>query len=310
MKDEGIEFRCGVAVGDDVSFEDLKAECDALIVAVGATVARDLPIPGRQLNGVMFAMEFLTKNTQSLMDSNLEDGNYVSAKGKKVIVIGGGDTGNDCIGTSVRHGATSVINFELLQRPPATRAPDNPWPQWPRTFKIDYGHAEVQAHFGYDPRQFAILSKVFVDDGNGNVKGIRTVRLDWHKNEKGQWTNSEVPDSEEFFPADLVFLSMGFLGPDDCTKGLGLKRDGRTNIQTPQGSYATSVKGVFAAGDCRRGQSLIVWGIQEGRQCAREVDEFLMQTTRLPGNGGIQVRSLKSIESPLPPVSRMQTVEA
>jgi glutamate synthase (NADPH/NADH) len=173
MKDEGIEFRCGVAVGDDVTFEDLKAECDALIVAVGATVARDLPIPGRQLNGVMFAMEFLTKNTQSLMESNLEDGNYVSAKGKKVIVIGGGDTGNDCIGTSVRHGATSVVNFELLQRPPATRAPDNPWPQWPRTFKIDYGHAEVQAHFGYDPRQFAILSKEFVSDGAGNVKGIR-----------------------------------------------------------------------------------------------------------------------------------------
>jgi glutamate synthase (NADPH/NADH) len=173
MKDEGIEFKCGVAVGDDVTYEDLKAECDALIVAVGATVPRDLPIPGRDLNGVMYAMEFLTKNTQSLVDSNLADGNYISAKGKKVIVIGGGDTGNDCIGTSVRHGAVSVVNFELLQRPPATRAPDNPWPQWPRTFKIDYGHAEVQAHFGYDPRQFAILSKEFVSDGGGNLKGIR-----------------------------------------------------------------------------------------------------------------------------------------
>jgi NADPH-dependent glutamate synthase beta subunit-like oxidoreductase len=173
MQDEGIQFKCSVAVGTDVSYEDLKAESDAVIVAVGATVPRDLKIPGRELNGVKFAMEFLTKNTQSLMDSNLQDGNYVSAKGKKVIVIGGGDTGNDCIGTSVRHGATSVINFELLPRPPATRAPDNPWPQWPRIFRIDYGHAEVQAHFGYDPRQFSILSKEFVGDESGNLKGIK-----------------------------------------------------------------------------------------------------------------------------------------
>lgn len=175
MRAEGIEFKCGISVGHDVSYEDLRAQSDALIVAVGATVPRDLPIPGRSLNGIMFAMEFLTKNTQSLVNSNLEDGNYISAKGKKVIVIGGGDTGNDCIGTSVRHGASSVINFELLPRPPATRAPDNPWPQWPRTFKIDYGHAEVQAHFGYDPRQFSILSKEFVSDGNGNVKGIKVL---------------------------------------------------------------------------------------------------------------------------------------
>jgi len=175
MQDEGIQFKCGITVGTDVSYEQLKAESDALIVAVGATVPRDLKIPGRELNGVMFAMEFLTKNTQSLLDSNLQDGNYVSAKGKKVIVIGGGDTGNDCIGTSVRHGAASVVNFELLQQPPATRAPDNPWPQWPRTFKIDYGHAEVQAHFGYDPRQFSILSKEFVGDGDGNVKGINVL---------------------------------------------------------------------------------------------------------------------------------------
>ena len=258
MTAEGIEFRTGVAIGEDIQLSQLKSESDVVILATGATVPRDLPIPNRNLNGIDFAMTFLHANTKDLLDSGLKDGKYISAKDKHVVVIGGGDTGNDCIGTAVRHGAKSVVNFELLPAPPSERARDNPWPQWPKVFRVDYGHSEVQAKYGKDPREYCVMSKDFVDDGNGNVKGINTVRVEWQRSPRGGWDMKQVEGSEQFFPADMVLLSMGFLGPED--KALGdLERDGRKNVKTAPGHYSTSEPGVFAAGDCRRGQSLIVW---------------------------------------------------
>ena len=260
MAAEGIKFQPSTFVGEgDITLDSLRGENDAVVIATGATVARDLPIPNRSLEGVHFAMEFLHKNTKSLLDSELENGAYISAKGKHVVVIGGGDTGNDCIGTSVRHGAKSVTNFELLPQPPPERAGDNPWPQWPRIYRVDYGHAEVKTHMGKDPREYCVMSKEFVDDGSGKVKGINTVRVEWTKSATGGWDMKQQEGSEQFFPADLVLLSMGFLGPEDRILDGKVEKDGRKNIKTPPGHYSTNVSGVFAAGDCRRGQSLIVW---------------------------------------------------
>lgn len=280
LRAEGIEFVTDAHVGVNVDVNELREKNDALVLACGATRPRDLTIPGRELKGVHFAMEFLLQNTKSLLDSNHADGHYISAKGKRVIVVGGGDTGTDCIGTSMRHGCTSLVNFELLPQPPAERAPDNPWPQWPRIYRVDYGHAEVAARFGDDPREFSIMSKEFVDDGAGNVAGIKTVRVDW-KQENGRWNMTEVPGSEHVFEADLVFLSMGFLGPEDTLiPHLGLEMDERPNgwsiFKAEYGRYATNVDGIFAAGDCRRGQSLIVWAIHEGREAAKAVDAYVL----------------------------------
>jgi len=295
MAAEGIIFKHGIHVGEDVQLMDLKAENDAVVIATGATVARDLPIKNRNLEGIHFAMQFLHKNTKSLLDSELSDGEYISAKGKNVVVIGGGDTGNDCIGTSVRHGAKSVVNFELLPQPAPERARDNPWPQWPRIYRVDYGHTEVKQHMGKDPREFCVMSEDFVDDGTGKVKGINTIRVEWTKSATGGWDMKKVEGSQQFFPAELVLLSMGFLGPEDRVLGDDIEKDGRKNVKTPPGKYHTNVEGVFAAGDCRRGQSLIVWGINEGRQAAREVDLYLEKCTSLPVTGGIVKRTAVEI---------------
>ena len=261
MGAEGVKYVTGCAVGPDgdVSLESLRKDNDAVVIATGATVARDLKIPNRELDGIHFAMQFLHKNTKALLDSGLsEDDAYISAKGKHVVVIGGGDTGNDCIGTSVRHGAKSVTNFELLPQPPAERARNNPWPQWPRIYRVDYGHSEVKTHYGEDPRQYCVMSKDFVGK-DGKVTGINTHRVKWTERSTGGWDMAPIEGSEEFFPADLVLLSMGFLGPEDRLLGEMVELDARKNIKTPPGKYNTNVPGVFAAGDCRRGQSLIVW---------------------------------------------------
>ncbi|KAF9086825.1 glutamate synthase [NADH] [Mortierella sp. GBA35] len=296
MAAEGINFVPNAHVGVTTDVNDIRSQNDALILATGATWPRDLPIANRNLDGIHFAMEFLQLNTQSLLDSELNDGKYISAKGKHVVVIGGGDTGCDCIATSLRHGAASIVNFELLPQPPATRAKDNPWPQFPRVFKQDYGHSEVQSHFGKDPREYSIVTKEFVSDGNGKVKGLNTIRVEWTQDASGRWSMKEMAGTEQYFQADLVLLSMGFMGPEaELLKAVGVKLDGRSNIETPKSSYHTSVSNVFAAGDARRGQSLIVWGINEGRQCAREVDEYLVGNTLLPVTGGLQQRSLKSL---------------
>ncbi len=283
LRAEGVEFVTGVHVGVDVDARELLEKNDALLLACGATKPRDLPIPGRELDGIHFAMEFLHKNTKSLLDSGLTDGEYITARDRDVIVIGGGDTGTDCIGTSMRHGCRSLINFELLPRPPESRAPDNPWPQWPRIYRVDYGHEEVAAKFGSDPRRFAIMSKEFIDDGNGRVAGIRTVELEWSKDESGRWNMDEIPGSEKEWKADLILLAMGFLGPEQTiVPQLDLEVDERSNFRAEAGRHATSIDGVFAAGDCRRGQSLVVWAIREGREAAREIDRYMMGSTTLP----------------------------
>lgn len=293
MAAEGITFVPNAHVGVDVDVDELRSECDAVVVCTGATWPRDLKIPNRDADGIHFAMEFLQLNTKSLLDSELQDGGYINAKGKDVIVIGGGDTGNDCIGTAMRHGARSVTNFELLPKPPVARGRDNPWPQWPRIFRTDYGHTEVAAHFGNDPREYSISTKDFVLDEGGKLKGLNTVRVEWTKDSGGRWKMEEVPGSEKFFPAQLVFLALGFLGPQsEAPKALGIRQDARSNVQTPHKKYATNVEGIFAAGDCRRGQSLIVWGINEGRGAAAEVDSWLSGgESRLPSSGGIKTRA-------------------
>lgn len=283
LRAEGVQFVTNAEVGGNVDPRELLDSNDALLLACGATKPRDLPIPGRELRGIHFAMEFLTLNTKSLLDSKLEDRRFISAKDKRVVVIGGGDTGTDCIGTSIRHGASSLVNFELLPEPPKSRAPDNPWPEWPRIFRVDYGHDEAAARFGCDPREFSVLSKEFIDDGEGNVAGIRAVRVEWQKDANGRFRMEEKAGSEEIFPADLVFLAMGFVGPEDSlAEHLGFERDPRSNFKAEYGKYATSVDKVFAAGDCRRGQSLVVWAIHEGREAAREIDRYLTGSSVLP----------------------------
>ena len=289
MRAEGIEFVTGAHVGVNVDVGDLRRDHDAILLACGATEPRDLPIPGRELSGIHFAMDFLTEHTRALLDADLpSDGAHpveapIHAEGRNVIVIGGGDTGADCIATAVRHGCASLVNFELLDRPPDDRAPDNPWPEWPRIFRVEYAHAEAAARFGADPRVFSVLSKRFVDDGAGGVAGIETVRVAWQRDGAGRFAMEEVPGTEETFEAELVLLAMGFLGPE-ATLGeqLGLATDQRTNFAADPVRYATSVEGVFAAGDCRRGQSLIVWAINEGRGAAARIDEYLTGATELP----------------------------
>ncbi|VFQ99224.1 unnamed protein product [Cuscuta campestris] len=280
LEKEGINFVVNANVGKDplFSLDRLREEHEAILLAIGSTKPRDLPVPGRELSGVHFAMEFLHANTKSLLDSNLEDGNYISAKDKKVVVIGGGDTGTDCIGTSIRHGCSRVVNLELLPQPPKTRATGNPWPQWPRVFRVDYGHQEAATKFGKDPRTYEVLTKRFIGDENGVVKGLEVVHLEWEKDATGKLQCKEIEGSEEIIEADLVLLAMGFLGPESTIADkLGLERDNRSNLKAEYGRFSTNVEGVFAAGDCRRGQSLVVWAISEGRQAAAQVDGYLMQ---------------------------------
>ena len=275
MRDEGVEFVVNADVGKNVDVKELVNNNDALLLATGATLARDLPIPGREAKGVHMAMEFLTANTKSLLDSNLEDGNYISAKDKNVIVIGGGDTGTDCIGTSLRHGCKSLVNFELLPKPPAERAPNNPWPLWPHIYRVDYGHAEAVEVYGDDPRVYSIMSKNFIMDDEGNLTGIVTVNVD------DQFQESR--GTEKTWEADLILLSMGYLQPEHyINDALGMEIDERGNFRATKADFKTSVPKVYAAADCRRGQDLVVRAINEGREAAREIDRDLMGSTQLP----------------------------
>ncbi|TDJ26258.1 MAG: glutamate synthase subunit beta, partial [Gammaproteobacteria bacterium] len=279
MRSEGVQFVTSADVGNGAyDVRALLADNDALLFATGATVPRDLPIPGRKLKGVHFAMDFLTNNTRSLLDSDLKDGKFTSAKDKNVIVIGGGDTGTDCIGTALRHDCRSLINFELFPQLPNERAADNPWPTWPKIYRTEYAHEESARKFCDDPRVFSVSSTEFVGDENGNLKAVRTVDVTL---KDGRFEN--IPGSEREWPADLVFLAMGFLGPEHVVSdALDLQYDDLSNYRASYGSYQTSIAKVFAAGDCRRGQSLVVWAINEGREAAREIDRYLMGSTQLP----------------------------
>jgi len=282
LAQEGVNFVVNTNVGKDFPTARLQSEFDAVVLCGGATHARDLPIEGRNLKGIHLAMEFLSLNTKSLLDSKHADGKFISAKGKQVVVIGGGDTGTDCVGTSLRHGCKSLVQLEILARPPEVRAADNPWPQWPRIYRVDYGQEEAAALYGADPRKYAVVTKRFVGDAAGNVKGLHTVEVEW-KPENGRMIMRELPGTEKEWPADLVFLAMGFLGPEKpgLLAELGVALDGRGNVVT-DANKQTSVPKVFAAGDMSRGQSLIVWAIAEGRDAARGVDKFLMGETLLP----------------------------
>jgi glutamate synthase (NADPH/NADH) small chain len=262
--------------------DKLMNEFDAVVLCTGATKPRDLPIEGRQLKGVHFAMQFLHANTKALLDRT-KNGNFISATGQDVMVIGGGDTGTDCVGTAMRHGCKSLVQVEILPRPPLDRAPDNPWPEWPKVYRLDYGQEEAKAAFGDDPRVYLTTAKKFIGDETGHVKEVLTVQIEWQKNDKGQFVPKEVPGTEQVRPAQLVLLAMGFLGPEQpLLDQLGVERDPRTNVKAEYGNYQTSIPKVFAAGDCRRGQSLVVWAFNEGRVAARECDRYLMGSTNLP----------------------------
>jgi glutamate synthase (NADPH/NADH) small chain len=282
MEKEGVKFICNANVGDNVEPQVFVNEYDATVICTGATQPRDLPVEGRSLKGVHFAMEFLTENTKAVLNGGASR-TPISARGKDVVVIGGGDTGTDCVGTAMRHGCRSLLQIEILPKPPPERQPDNPWPEWPKVYKLDYGQEEAAAKFGADPRIYLTTVKKFIGDDQGALKELVTVEIKWEKNEKGQFIPKEQPGTEKTLPAQLVLLAMGFLGPEQALlKELGLETDARSNIKAEHEKYSTNIKGVFAAGDCRRGQSLVVWAINEGRGAARECDRYLMGETSLP----------------------------
>ena len=282
LQEEGIEFIVSTEIGKDLPAKKLVEDFDAVVLCCGATKPRDLPVEGRELNGVHFAMEFLTTNTQGLLELKDVTSFETAAKNKDVVVIGGGDTGTDCVGTSVRHGCNTVTQLEIMPRPPDERAPDNPWPEWPKVYKMDYGQEEAKEVFGRDPRHYLTATKKFIGDEAGNLCAIQIHDIEW-KQENGRFSPIEVSGSVREIPAQVAFLAMGFLGPEDLiAEELGLERDTRSNVQAEYGKFSTNMSGVFAAGDMRRGQSLVVWAINEGRAVARECDEFLMGETSLP----------------------------
>ena len=283
LAEEGIVFVTNTEVGKDISAQKIEQDFDAVVLCIGATVPRDLQAPGRELNGIHFAMDFLRANTKSLLDSEHKDGNYINAKDKNVIVIGGGDTGTDCVGTALRHQCKSVIQLEIMPQPPASRQPNNPWPQWPKRLLVDYGQEESIAVQGKDPRDYLVQTTKIEGDENGSVKAVHTVDIEWQRTPEGQMIPAEVAGSEKIHSADIILLAMGFMGPEgDIVDQFGLDKDPRSNILAQYDEFATSKPNIFAAGDGRRGQSLIVWAIDEGRRAAREVDSYLMGKSYLP----------------------------
>ena len=271
LRTEGIKFITGTNIGKDIMVAELKTKFDAIVLTTGATKARDLSAENRDAKGIYPAMEFLTENYQSLLDYGHVNEDQFSAKNKNVIVIGGGDTGTDCIGTALRQGARSIVNFELMNKPPLERAEKNPWPEWPIIYRVDYGHEEAKLVYGKDPRQYQLLTKSFIKDEEGNVSGVKTVNV---KFENG--VLKEIPGTEKIWDAQLVLLSMGFVSPEHyLSNDIEIELDERGNYKAEYGSFTTSKQGVFSAGDCRRGQSLVVWAINEGRGVAKCVDAYL-----------------------------------
>ena len=281
LEGSGIVFMTNTNIGVDLESEKLLQSFDAVLVATGSTIPRDLEIPGRDSKNIYFAMDFLTQNTKSLLNSSLTDDNYINAKDKNVIVIGGGDTGTDCIATAIRHGCKSLINIELLDQSPIERDSINPWPLWPLIHRTDYGHEEAIKRFGDDPREYATLSQEFTFDNKHNVTGLKTNEVEWEKN-NGNFKMNIVEGKTKYWEADLVFLALGFIGPDQkVIKEMGINLDERGNISATHGSFETNKEGIFAAGDCRRGQSLVVWAMNEGRGAALSIDRYLQGTSSL-----------------------------
>jgi glutamate synthase (NADPH/NADH) small chain len=273
LEQEGVKYKTSMDIGVTISGQEIKDAFDAVVICVGATMPRDLKIPGRTLNGIHFAMDYLRGSTAALLDQSTAP---ISAKDKRVVVIGGGDTGTDCIGTAIRQGCKSVVNLEIVTRPPEERAASNPWPQWPLIFRTDYGHAEAAAKFGNDPRRFSVETVEFQGDADWNLTGLKTTEVDWSIQRPGHAPFTRVEGSEQEIEADLIFLALGFLGPEPViSEAFGLETGPRSNIVANTTDYETSQPGIFAAGDCRRGQSLVVWAIREGRQAADVCDKYL-----------------------------------
>ena len=283
MKDEGVEFVTEANIGQNIKAKKIMDDYDAVVLAVGASNPRDINAPGRDADGIYFAVDFLTATTKSLLDSDLTDGKYISAKDKNVIVIGGGDTGNDCVGTCIRHGCKSVTQLEMMPKAPDVRSESNPWPQWPLVCKTDYGQEEAIAVFGHDPRIYTTTVKEFKKDKKGRLCKVVTVQLESKVDEAtGRRMMVPVDGTEKELPCELVLIAAGFLGTQKyLTDAFGVEVNQRTNIKTDDGKFATNVAGVFAAGDCHTGQSLVVKAIRQGRDCAREVDKYLMGYTNL-----------------------------
>jgi len=283
MEQEGITFRTGVNVGKDIKAEKLLQDFDRVVLACGASNPRDIKVPGRDAEGIYFAVDFLKANTKSLLDSGFADKSYVETKDKHVIIIGGGDTGNDCVGTAIRHGAKSVTQIEMMPKAPDTRADNNPWPEWPKVCKTDYGQEEAIAVFGGDPRIYESTVKEFHKDKDGKLTAVTIVKLSWEKDaETGRMKMQEIPGSEQMLDADIVLIAAGFLGTESyIADAFKVELNERTNVKTAPGEYQSSADKVFVAGDMHRGQSLVVWAIREGRECAHAVDESLMGYTNM-----------------------------
>lgn len=284
MEEEGVTFLTGTDVGKDLKPAQLFREYDRILLACGASNPRDINVPGRDAKGIHFAVDFLTANTKSLLDSNLTDGKYVNTKGKNVIIIGGGDTGNDCVGTCIRHGCKSVTQIEMMPKAPDERAENNPWPEWPKISKTDYGQEEAIALCGRDPRIYESTVKEFIKDKNGILKAVKIIRLKPEIDPRtGRITPKELPGTEQLLEADIAFIAAGFLGSQKyVTDAFKIETDPRTNVKTEEGKYKTNTDKIFATGDMHRGQSLVVWAIREGREAAREIDQSLMGYTNVP----------------------------
>lgn len=283
MKAEGVEFVTGVNIGKDIKAAKLLKDYDRVILACGSSNPRDINVPGRDAKGIYFAVDFLKSTTKSLLNHGLTKNDYINAKGKNVVIIGGGDTGNDCVGTAIRHGCKSVTQLEMMPKLPDERAEDNTWPEWPRVCKTDYGQEEAIAVFGHDPRLYQTTVKEFLKDKNGNLTGVKTIKLENQMDEKtGRMVMAEVPGTESVLEAELVLIAAGFLGTEKyIADAFGVELNERTNVKTEVGKYATNVANVFTAGDMHRGQSLVVWAIREGREAAKAVDMDLMGYTNL-----------------------------
>ena len=283
MRAEGVTFVTNADVGNNVSADEILSGFDAVVLCCGSSNPRDIKAEGRDANGIYFAVDFLRSTTKSLLDSNLSDGKYISAKDKNVVIIGGGDTGNDCVGTSVRHGCKSVVQIEMMPKLPDERAENNPWPEWPRVCKTDYGQEEAAAVFGSDPRIYETTVKEFIKDENGSLCAVKTVKLKFETDpESGRRVPREIEGSEQVIPCELCLIAAGFLGCQSyVAEAFGVELNQRTNIKTENGKFSTNVEKVFTAGDMHIGQSLGVRAIREGRDAARAVDEYLMGYTNL-----------------------------